>query len=166
MLKKKSMKMINYLRLAGTIVILLFVISGCSALNTGEKGGIVSRMMGQGKSSPLYYDFGDVLIPGELKVDKGSSFIYRTPGFTAGVVALKGRVDISSLISFFDSNMPRDGWRQVSSFRSPRTILLFQKESRWCVIIISEGRLFTTRAEVWVAPTNPMGGTGEENLLK
>jgi len=156
----KSMKMIKYLRLAGMFLILLFVVSGCSsALNNREdESGIISRMMGQGKSSPLYYDFGDVLIPGELKVNKSSSFIYRTPGFTAGVVALKGRVDTSSLISFFDSNMPKDGWRQVSSFRSPRTILLFQKESRWCVIIISEGTLFTTHAEVWVAPTNPMGG--------
>lgn len=159
--------MSDHLRWVGSIAVLLFVFSGCSGTNTRE-GGVTSRMMGQGsRTSPLYYDFGDVLIPGELKVDRGSTFVYRTPGFTAGVIALKGRVDINSLVAFFESNMPRDKWRQVSSFRSPHNILLFQKETRLCMVIISEGTFFSTRAEIWVAPTNPVASSdGEEGLMR
>lgn len=102
--------------------------------------------------SPLYYDFGDVLIPNELKVIKKSSFVYKTPGFSAGVLTLKGRVEINSLIAFFENNMAKDNWRTISSFKSPRTIMVFQKENRWCIINITE-KDFKTQVEIWVAPT-------------
>jgi hypothetical protein len=87
-----------------------------------------------------------------MKVDRDTSFIYRTPGFSAGVLALKGRVEMNSLIAFFENNMAKDNWRAVSSFKSPRTVMLFHKDNRWCVISITE-REFNTYAEVWVAPT-------------
>ena len=55
--------------------------------------------------APRYHDFDDVLIPGELKRDNKSSFTINTPGFTTGVLALKGRVDTTSLVVFFENNM-------------------------------------------------------------
>ncbi|MBW1822721.1 MAG: hypothetical protein JRI92_13440 [Deltaproteobacteria bacterium] len=64
---------------------------------------------------------------------------------------LKGRVEIGSLISFFEKNMAKDNWRLISSFKSSRTIMLFQKQNRWCVINITES--MSTRIEIWVAPT-------------
>ena len=107
----------------------------------------------------MYYDFGDVLIPKELKIDKGSSFIYSAPGFSAGVLALSGRVNVSSLCSFFEENMAKDNWKLVVSFKSPRTLMLFQKENRWCVINITDGK-FSTEVEIWVAPTVTEGARG------
>jgi hypothetical protein len=102
--------------------------------------------------TPLYYDFDDVLVPSELKVDKKGSFVYHTNEFTAGVLVLKGRVEINSLIRFFDNNMAKDNWRLMSSFKSPRTILFFTKANRSCIINITEQR-FDTEVEIWVAPT-------------
>ena len=99
----------------------------------------------------MYYDFGDVLLPQELKVDMDDTFIFRTPGLTAGVMSLDGRVKVDSLITFFENKMPVDGWRQVSSFKAPRTMMLFSTQTRWCVISISEGR-FSTNVKIWVAP--------------
>lgn len=130
---------------------------------TSEKASTPERK----GSSPLYYDFGDVLIPSEMKVDKKNSFIYRTPGFSAGLLTVKGRVEMNSLITFFDNNMAKDNWRQLSSFKSPRTIMLYQKDNRWCVISITE-RDFTTVAEIWVAPTMERGQQihYNEELLK
>ena len=112
--------------------------------------------------APLYYDFGDVLIPSELEVNKNASFVFRTPGFSAGVLSLKGRVEGNSLIKFFDANMVKDNWQLVSSFKSRRTIMLFHKENRWCVINITE-KDYYTYAEVWVSPATAEAGTG---LLK
>jgi hypothetical protein len=112
--------------------------------------------------TPLYYDFDDVLVPSELKVDTKRSFVYHTDEFTAGVLVLTGRVEINSLINFFDSNMAKDNWRLMSSFKSPRTILFFTKANRSCIINITEER-FTTEVEIWVAPTKP---EEDEGLLK
>jgi hypothetical protein len=102
-------------------------------------------------SVPVYYDFGDVLIPGEMKVDSRATFIYQTAGFTSGVLSLTGRVEFNSLITFFENNMAKDNWRFLSSFKSPRSILLFQKQNRVCVIYLTD-REYKVNVEIWVAP--------------
>ncbi|MDM8522661.1 hypothetical protein QUF80_04745 [Desulfococcaceae bacterium HSG8] len=134
-----------------TVIALVLPMTGCSGSKL-SKAFAPRQTVKSKKSASMYYDFGDVLIPTELKKDKGSSFIYKTRGFAGGVLSLKGRVEMNSLTNFFSSNMARDNWRLISYFKSPRTIMLFHKENRWCVISISEGD-FSTRAEIWVAPT-------------
>ena len=146
-------------RLIGILAaILMLTIGGCAGSKV--KGGESSPSAAKDKGPvPLYYDFGDVLVPSELKVDNDSSFVFRTPGFSAGVLALKGRVEINSLIDFFYNNMSKDNWKLVSYFKSRRTIMLFNKENRWCVINITEGD-FTTYTEIWVSPTTMETGSG------
>ena len=136
----------------GIVICLIFLVTGCSTLPSEKSSSESYETSRQkNKTGPLYYDFGDVLIPRELKVDRKSSFIYTTSGFSAGVLVLKGRVELGSLISFFEKNMAKDNWRLISSFKSSRTIMLFQKQTRWCVINITES--MSTRTEIWVAPT-------------
>ena len=48
--------------------------------------------------------------------------------------------------------MANEKWDFVSSFKSPRTIMLFKKKDRRCVINITEKK-FNTLVEIWVAPT-------------
>jgi hypothetical protein len=48
--------------------------------------------------------------------------------------------------------MASDNWRLVSAFKSYRNIMLSKKESRWCVINITE-KQFNTVLEIWVSPT-------------
>ncbi len=99
-----------------------------------------------------YYEFSDVLIPGDLKlVPKGSS-IYQMPGFSAGMMILDGYVDSKSLSFFFESNMAKDNWRYLSSIKFNPYLMLFIKEGRACVIRMEETS-FKTRVEVWVGPT-------------
>jgi hypothetical protein len=119
-----------------------------------QSGDMTAAPKGQQGKPPSqkYYDFGDVLVPTELKLDRKSSFIFQTPSMVAGVLALSGRVEMNSLIHFFETNMLKDNWEPVSSFKSVRTIMLYRKENRWCVINISETS-FTTDVEIWVAPT-------------
>ncbi|MCF8068527.1 MAG: hypothetical protein K9L30_08090 [Desulfobacterales bacterium] len=137
----------------GLFLIILLLASGCATSQlTGDGPDRDSSVEKTDGNAPLYYDFGDVLLPKELKLNQDSSFVYRTPGFTAGVLALKGRVEYNSLINFFEVNMIKDNWRAISYFKSPRTIMMYQKDNRWCVISIHEGD-FTTHVEIWVAPT-------------
>lgn len=138
----------------GMVVVLFFVLNGCSALKTRKTGTTPRVETKKNKEdAPLYYDFGDVLIPRELEVDKKSSYIVQSPGFLTGILSLKGNVERNSLIAFFENNMAKDNWRQISLFKSPRTstIMLFQKENRWCVISIDE-KDYNTYVEIGVAP--------------
>lgn len=128
---------------------LILLAGGCAS----QKGTSVEvANEGADPNAPLYYDFGDVLVPREMKVDKNASFVFRTPGLSAGVLSMKGRVDGSSLIAFFESNMANDNWSLVSAFKSYRNIMLFKKENRWCVINITEKKMYTY-LEIWVSPT-------------
>jgi hypothetical protein len=139
----------------------LFLFSGCSALKS-KKSSSQTGSAGQAtvaKPKTTYYDFGDILLPSELKIVKEDSFVFRTPGLAAGVLSLKGRVEINSLINFFENKMPVDGWQAISSFKAPRTMMLYKKQARWCVISITEGQL-STRVEIWVAPTVSEAETG------
>lgn len=155
-------------RILAGIAVLLFVFTiflGCTRLKTRTKK---SERLEPAASKeiktpvPLYYDFEDVLVPSELKVDRERSFVYHAPDFTTGVLVLTGRVEVNSLIRFFDNNMVKDNWRLVSSFKSPRTIMFFNKSNRVCVVNITEEH-FNTEVEIWVAPTL---GSVEEGLLK
>jgi hypothetical protein len=148
--------------LIAALAIMMLILSGCSGMETRKDSPPPTEPKAEKEKAPMYYDFGDVLIPRELKVIKKSSFVFRTPGLSAGVLALKGSVEINSLIAFFENNMVKDNWTPVSSFKSPRSMMLFQKENRWCVINITD-ESFSTYVEIWVAPTI---GSSEQGLLK
>ena len=113
-------------------------------------------------AAPVYRDFGDVLVPSEMEPDPDSSFVYVTSGLTVGVMTVKGRVETDSLIAFFQNNMAKDNWKLISYFKSPKTLMLFRKETRWSAINITEGPYYSY-AEIWVAPTV---GNADAGLLK
>ena len=133
--------------------ILLLVGAGCAAW---EKSRDTSEETGEKKSEvkgpvPIYYDFVDILIPAELSLVKKNSFVYSTPSFSAGVLVFEGYVQGESLVNFFTTNMPKDGWTLKSSFRYRRVILSFEKEERSCLVSVAEFPV-KTRVEIWVAP--------------
>ena len=144
-------------------VILAALILLCVACSSTPKttDGAEAREKDE-KNAPLYYDFDDVLIPRDLKLNTKSSFVYHSSGLTAGVLVFTSKVERSSLIQFFENNMAKDNWQAVSSFKSPRTLLLFQKANRWCVINITDNN-WDTLVEIWAAPFGGQAGSG---LLK
>lgn len=134
------------------LITIVFSMGGCSSTSKKEDNAAAPASSPNAAASAQYHDFDDVLVPIKLKVDKKSSFTYKTEELTAGVLILKGRVESGSLISFFETNMINDNWSIISSFKSKRTMLLFQKANRWCVINITDGQ-YNTFVEIWVAPT-------------
>ena len=149
---------------SGLLFVLLFL-GGCAGSSASTKSQAEVEMAaagGEGGPVPLYYDFEDVLVPSELKVDKDRSFVFEVPHLRAGLLVLNGRVETNSLTRFFENNMVKDNWRLVSSFKSRRTIMFFNKPNRSCIISITEKR-FSTDVEIWVAPNFE---ATEERLLK
>jgi len=123
--------------------------TGCSAMRYNSKNDSIELSKNR-KKLPAYHDFDDILIPPGYKLDKKSTFVFRTPGLAAGVLVFKGKIRLNSDIEFFSENMLQDNWNLITSFKSPRTMMIYNKENRWCVINISTGE---SKAEIWVAPT-------------
>lgn len=136
------------------VFIMLVSLFACANNQLAFNGKPVTERAQNAKEAPepQYLDFGDILIPSELKINTSTSFIFRTSDLTAGVLDLKGRVDSMSLVEFFETNMQKDNWKFISTFKSPKTLMLFRKDTRWCVINVFDGD-FYTHAEVWVSPT-------------
>lgn len=133
-----------------TVVFLsLFLFSIFSACATAKKEG--SPPVVQEKPRASSYEFDDILIPSEMKLDKKDSFVYTTAKFKVGILSFTGGVEPDSLTTFFQNNMARDGWRQISTLKYKETMLVFLKDERACVITIEE-KLFSTSLKVRVGP--------------
>lgn len=143
-------------------VVSMMFVTGCGALkrrdgNTADE----AKDTATATSKDIYLDFDDVLIPEDMPKDKDRTFVFRIGALSAGVLVLKGRVEHETLVKFFESNMSRDNWRAVSSFRSPRSLLIFEKDERWCIITITEDDFdHKTRVEIWISPKSEEMGTG------
>jgi len=137
------------------IAVCLLFIGGCAGPGLKNKKSSLPKAQKSVNTKktpmPVYYDFGDILIPKELKLQKKSSFVYAASGRIAGVLSFKANVEVSSLIKFFETSMENDNWELISSFRSPRSLLLFRKKNVTCMINITE-LTFSTIVEIWVAP--------------
>lgn len=141
--------------LVAVIAVLLCSVwlTGCTSIFTGQKSadsragttvGTASASTADSRKTAVYYDFEDVLIPVDLSVVQEKSTIVSTPGFTSGILVLRGRVERRSLINFFNSNMQRDNWSQVSQISSPdMAILVFEKPLKSAVISIRSEAVFT-----------------------
>jgi hypothetical protein len=131
------------------ISLFLFLFSFLAACSTTKKGGTASSMEGSPRAS--YYDFDDIRIPSEMKLNKTDSFVYTSSRLKVGVLTFSGRVDPDSLAEFFQNNMPQDKWQPLSTLKYRGTMLVFLKGDRACVITIREG-MFSTDLEVRVGP--------------
>ena len=146
----------------GVLLFAAISFSGCSTLS-GSSSGTGStgvRLQRDDAPAPSYMDFGDVLIPEELKINEDGTYIIESGGFLTGILALKGRVEKNSVVDFFKNNMAKDNWKMLTSFKSPdRALLLFQKQQRWCVVNITE-KEFYTHVEIGVVPSTSMMESG------
>ena len=142
----------RFYRVMLVLLIALVISPSCASLRGTDGESEETVVTGdETEAGALYYDFGDVPIHSKLKVDKKRSFVYHVPGFTAGVLGLSGRVDADTLTQFFEKSMPKDNWKLVCSFKSPRSVMFFTKESKSCIISMTEKR-FKSEVEIWVAP--------------
>ncbi|MCU0590307.1 MAG: hypothetical protein MUC57_02400 [Desulfobacterales bacterium] len=131
-----------------TVVPLLLMTASCAMFDKGPAKPETAQ-----KRLPDVREFDDVLIPREMDIAKESSMIYRREGMSAGLLRLSGRVEPASLMRYFQNNMANEGWRPISQFRSPQSLMIFQKGNRMAVIAIEDGDL-ETFADVWVVPMN------------
>ncbi len=142
------------------VLIIAFGVTGClenygaspSDGETSTTAGLKTKA-GPSKTTALYYDFEDILVPKDLKVVQDRTVVISTPGYTSGILVVKGRVERRSLINFFINNMQKDNWDIISQIKSPEnSIIVFDKASKCAVISIKANQYGTTYVEIGVAP--------------
>lgn len=143
----------RYLRAMLPVLAVVMALGGC------QSGGPWIRYQPE-PSTPAppagaYLDFNDVQIPAGLKLDRIESYVYQTEALKVGVLSLTTSRPIPELVVFFQENMARDNWRQVSAFSFRKTVLLFEKEGKNCLVLMQpSGEFKQFRVEIWVSPAD------------
>lgn len=133
------------------VVFFIAIIMGCTSTQTtapGSPGENVPPV----PNTPIFYDFPDVPVPPELQIVRKDSSVFQTTSFKTGVLVFKGRVDYVSVLDFYLSAMPQQNWKLRGSSRYGRSILVFEKSERICVINI-EPETWYTYVEIYVIPS-------------
>lgn len=106
-----------------------------------------------GGPRPQFFDFQDIPVPTELKLMADESYVFQSGGSKTGLLTLRGRVDLNSVINFFQMAMPRENWKPKGGFRYRRSVLIFEKPDKTCVINMYE-KTYYSYVEIYVAPAN------------
>lgn len=138
----------------------LLISGGCGTImptDSATDGGHASDNTAPAKPEFEPYsltDFRDLIIPGELTWVREKSVTLNTDSFKGGVLNFNGRVEVTSLMDFFDTSMKNDGWSSVGSIKSKDVLLTFTKENSSCIIRIMEGgALGKTEVNIYIANT-------------
>ncbi len=146
------------------IILLALSLMGCATLRGKEKAGRGSKGYNTAYQKSTAYDFPDIPIPRELKLDIKRSLVFESATIKAGLLVYKARVKALSLFNFFAKKMVENGWNLRSYFKYGKFIALFSKPNKDCVIrIVDKG--FITEAFIWVIPrasSNGPSAPGEE----
>ena len=151
------------------LVFLFFtlMLTGCAFWGTSEESE-----MSQSSANQPYYpkDFREILIPDGLSMNRDNSMYVKTSSFGGGILNFEGRLEVNSLIEFFQNSMPKNGWQLSGSVKSKKSLLIFTKPEKVCMITIAENSFnFNTEVYVYISEkisqaNMPFTGTVEESL--
>lgn len=155
----------RHILICSVLVLLLGLIPGCSS--PGGRGAPPPNPVSQqgqpaqagapppaalsSTPRPYFYDFPDIPTPSELKLLPDESYIFQSGNEKAGLLTLRGRVDPNSVVNFFQMALPRESWKPKGGFRYKRSVLIYEKPEKTCIINLYE-KLYYTYVEIYVAP--------------
>jgi hypothetical protein len=100
-----------------------------------------------------YLDFEDVQVPRGLKLDRKRSYVYQTESIKTGVLSFNTTRTAVEILADFEENMPRDNWVLVSNFKFHKNILLYNKATKNCLIIVEpRPNRSWVKVEIWLSP--------------
>ncbi|MFN3477263.1 MAG: hypothetical protein ACK4Z6_06895, partial [Candidatus Methylomirabilales bacterium] len=108
----------------------------------------------------------DVPVPSGFKKNANESLLFETASFRVGILVYEGKGETASLVEFYKTNLATQGWKLLANFQGPSAVMVFTKQSKSCLITISQGT-WGSRVEVKVgtlveppvpSPQPPGGG--------
>jgi len=120
-----------------TLVSYLPFIIGCSQLQTMKNLKLKEPTVLEPKTEK----FGDYsfVIPMNFKIKEDLSVIYADDGIYRGYIVFVGKASTSKLLKFFDTYMPKAGWKKESVLvGGEAAILAYSKGSKLIIFKIQE----------------------------
>jgi hypothetical protein len=133
------------------MVMVLMLTAGCAGFGKWSSKEEPSQPATGPTLNQAFFTFPDIAVPQELSFQRDKSFIYETSSVKAGVMRFGGNVEMGSLETYFRTNMAKNGWRFVNSYKTTDIILNFVKDDRSSNIRIAPGT-FSNSVEIWVGP--------------
>lgn len=104
-------------------------------------------------------EFRELLIPNGLVFDREASMFVKTNSFKGGILTFRGRLEVDSLNDFFETSMQKEGWKFAGSVKSEKSLLIFTKPGKSCMITIQENT-FSINTDVYIHITEQNTETG------
>ncbi len=142
------------------LIVVIALLAGCGSMWNKWLGKEEDQSINKSEApNAAFYSFPDIPVPKELELVRDKSFVYETANVRTGVLVLKGNVDVNSLEQYFKTNMAKNNWRFMNSFKYATVILNYTKDDKAAHIRISREN-WSTWVEVWVGPLDKPIGVG------
>ncbi len=133
---------------------LLMTNQGCSLMSGSSDDMKAAPPSGSEQASQPYHpkDFKEVLVPNIMEFDREKSMYVKSQDFNGGILHFSGRAEINSLITFFENTMPSKDWILSGSVKTKKTLLIFTKPGKSCMIsIVDPDFSFNTQVSLYIA---------------
>jgi hypothetical protein len=106
---------------------------------------------------PRFTQFTDIPIPANAEVDLDNLLVLGSEDGWIGRLALKTDHDMTDMYAFYEREMPRFGWEQITIIRSAVSTLTYSRGGRIATITLQSRATGGAHVDFTVAPgTNPM----------
>ncbi len=152
-LTKKSAVFFN---LAVIFAASLFL-SGCTWFNGSTEEGMDTTPVAE--NQPYYpKEFREILIPDGLIFNRENSMFIKSDTFNGGILSFQGRLEVNSLSDFFETSMQKEGWKFAGSVNSQKSLLIFTKAGKSCMItIVDTNFALNTEVNIYVTAEKDAG---------
>lgn len=96
-------------------------------------------------------EFPDIPIPKDMGINESYTQISQIDNIRTGYLSFTGGVEGLSLIDAFLYNMHQQHWTPLAIYKSEHGLLVFQKDTRICVMTITDS-FPNTLLRIWVSP--------------
>lgn len=140
-------------------VFLLLTSQGCGIIpGTASSDDMEQVALSESDEASQPYhpkDFKDILVPNIMEFDRDKSMYVKSQDFNGGILHFSGRAETNSLINFFENSMPRKGWTLSGSVKTKKTLLIFTKPDKTCMIsIVDPDFSLSTQVTLYVSEKN------------
>lgn len=148
---------------------MLSLLLGASLLALAACGGpsLAPSQKVEGDGPQMQFNnFNDVPRLSSASMDLDRTLIFGNADNWFGRLAFSSRLSAVELFDFFKQEMPRLGWKEVSSQRSTVSVLTYERAGRVGIMQIKSGTVYGSYVELTVSPQgssvgySPSAGSG------
>lgn len=127
-----------------------------SSSEAAKKDSLGSGSQQNRDEGPKFAEFRDVPIPVNADIDFDNLLVLGAEDGWIGRLALTVSHKMPDMYAFYEREMPRFGWRKITSVRSAISTMTYSRGDRIATVTLSSRTVGGTAIDFTVAPTNPL----------